>query len=186
MYETFIRSLIRQIWKRCDGGIPSVLIDTYKQFDEGDRQPPIDSLEDALLAIIHGFDQIFIIIDALDECHIRDQFLKWLRDTAKRREGKLHIAVTSRLERDIVDIIGCLDRREVCVDADAGNIDIQTYLDHQLKCDSKLNRWSENDRASVKDKLTKGSDGMYVLPLSLKLSGIHAETLTGFDGLNYN
>ena len=159
MHETFIRSLIRQLWKRCDGGIPSVLIDTYKQYDEGDRQPPIDSLEDALLAIIHGFDQIFIIIDALDECLIRDEFLKWLRDTAKRREGKLHIAVTSRLKGDM-DIIGCLDRREICIDADAGNIDIQTYLDHQLQCDHKLNRWSENDRAHIKDELTKGSDGM--------------------------
>ena len=186
MHETFVRSLIRQLWNRCDGGIPSVLVDIYKQFDKGDRQPPIDSLEDALLAIIHGFDQVFIIIDALDECHSRVGFLQWLRDTAERKGGKLHVAVTGRPERDIVDIIGCLDWHEVRVDADAGNIDIQTYLDHQLLCDPKLNRWPEKDRARVKDELTKGSDGMYVLPLSLKLSSIHAVTPTGFDGLNYS
>ena len=94
--------------------------------------------------------------------------------------------MTGRPERDIVDIIRCLDRREVCVDADAENIDIQTYLDHQLLCDPKLNRWHEKDRACVKDELTKGSDGMYVIPLSPKLSSIHAVTPTGFDGLNYN
>ena len=160
MHETVIRSLIRQLWDRCHGGIPSVLVDIYKQFDKGGRQPPIDSLEDALLAIIHGFDQVFIIIDALDECHSRIKFLQWLRNTAGRKGGKLHFAVTGRPEIDIVDIIGCLDRREVCVDADAGNIDIQTYLDHQLLCDPKLNRWPENDRDRVRDELTKGSDGM--------------------------
>ena len=160
LHETFIRSLIRQLWDRCHGKIPSVVVDIYKQFDNGGRQPPIDSLEDVLLAIIHGFSQVFIIIDALDECHIRDEFLQWFRDTTKRRGGKLHIAVTGRPERDIVDIIGCLDRLEICIDADAGNIDIQTYLDHQLLCDPKLNRWPEKDRARVKDKLTKGSDGM--------------------------
>ena len=159
MHETFVRSLIRQLWNRYHGGIPPVLVDVYKQFDNGDRQPSIDCLEDVLLAIIHGFDQVFIIIDALDECHIRDEFLQWLRKTALRKGGKLHVAVTGRPERDIVDIIGCLDRHEVCVDADAGNIDIQAYLDHQLLSDAKLNKWHE-DRARIKDKLTKGSDGM--------------------------
>ena len=140
--------------------MPSVLVDIYKQFDNGDRQPPIDSLEDALLAIIHGFDQVFIIIDALDECCFREEFLQWLRNTAERKGGKLHFAVTGRPERDIVDIIRCLDRREVCVDTDAGNIDIQTYLDLRLLCDPKLNRWPEEDRARVKDELRKRSGGM--------------------------
>jgi hypothetical protein len=160
VHEILIRSLIRQLWDRCHGEIPSVLVNLYKQFDNGGRQPPIESLQDTFLAITHGFDRVFVIIDALDECHFRVEFLRWLGGIAERKGGKLHLAVTGRPERDIVDIIRLLDRREVCVDADSENIDIRTYLDHQLLYDPKLNRWPEKDRARVKDDLTKGADGM--------------------------
>lgn len=159
-HEIVLRSLIRQIWDRCHGSIPVALVNLYEQFDKGGRQPPIQSLQAVLLAILHGFDQVFIIIDALDECQSRVELLLWLRDIANWKGGKLHLAVTGRPERDVIDVIKSLDRREVRVDADTENVDIQMYLDHQLQNETKLSRWPEDVRALIKAALTKGADGM--------------------------
>lgn len=163
VHEIFIQSLIGQIWDRCDGRIPSVLADLYKQCDNGHREPSMKNLQATLLAILHGFDRVFLIIDSLDECQSRVEFLPWLKDITKWKGGKLHLAVTGRPERDIVDVINSLDRREVCVDADTENADIQTYLNHQLQVDTKLSRWSQEDRDHINNVLTKKAEGMYVL-----------------------
>lgn len=51
----------------CLGDLPPA-VDSLLQYKEKNERPDIESLEDALLAALHRFTDVYLIIDAIDEC----------------------------------------------------------------------------------------------------------------------
>ncbi|KZP12282.1 hypothetical protein FIBSPDRAFT_985862 [Athelia psychrophila] len=100
VHEKLVRSIIMQLAHRCDE-IPVALAEMYRKCDKGTRQPPIEMLEATLVIILDSFDNVYIIIDSLDECSERKDLLKWIQSIASRASGTLHMMATSRSEPDI-------------------------------------------------------------------------------------
>ena len=171
MHESLIRSLIMQFSDKCDG-LPAVLVELYKRCDNGHQEPSIDALQNTLQSVLGGFGGAYIIIDSLDECAERGKLLSWLTKITSWKVGKVHLAVTSRPERDIEDHLQLLDPRRVCLTEEQENRDIQIYLDQMLRQDNKLNRWDEKDQENIKAVLMQGAQGMYVPLTALMLSYI--------------
>ena len=71
-----IRSLIRQ-FSAAYGGVPTMLTKLYHSCHDGGSQPSVESLHATLLLILEAFDDVFVILDALDECAERKELLKW-------------------------------------------------------------------------------------------------------------
>lgn len=63
--EALLRSLLSQLSSRCDG-IPAALKALYHDHGNGRAQPSLESLTNALRAIIGGFDHVYIVIDSVD------------------------------------------------------------------------------------------------------------------------
>src|ERR1700749_1529748 len=97
-----------QFSDQCDG-LPAVLVELYKGCNSGHQEPSTDVLQNALQGILDGFSGVYIIIDSLDECVERGELLNWLMKITSWRVGKVHLAVTSRPERDIEDHLRLLD-----------------------------------------------------------------------------
>ncbi|KZP12249.1 hypothetical protein FIBSPDRAFT_937028 [Athelia psychrophila] len=159
VHEKLVRSIIIQLAHRCDG-IPVALAEMYAKCDKGSRQPPIEMLEATLLRIVDSFDDVYIVIDSLDECSERKDLLAWIRSMTSRVSGKLHMMATSRSEPDIGkslrSVVGLLD---VSVIGSTIKADISTFLDKRL---AAIEDWNEPGlKELIKDTLLDGSDGMF-------------------------
>ncbi|THH11967.1 hypothetical protein EW146_g7869, partial [Bondarzewia mesenterica] len=69
LHDKLIRSLIKQLSAK-----PHNLSDALvKLYDNGQHQPLAKNLEETLQLIIQEFEDVYIVIDALDECHQRSR-----------------------------------------------------------------------------------------------------------------
>jgi hypothetical protein len=63
-----VRSLISQLYYKCEG---KQLDSLFSSCEDGRRQPTCESLCRAFLDIIEQVKEVWIILDALDECRTR-------------------------------------------------------------------------------------------------------------------
>jgi hypothetical protein len=159
---SFIRSLIAQ-FAAPYGGIPATLAKLYQSCHDGRSQPSVESLQYVLLLILDAFDDVFIILDALDECVKRSDVLKWIKEMTSWRKGKLHLLATSRPEEDIANHLRLLDPVNVYIEQDLITCDVKRYIDCILDDDIAFNRWNDQIKANIKSKLQESAGGMYVL-----------------------
>lgn len=158
-YENLLRSLLSQLASRC-GGIPGALKDMYQQHHDGRSRPSLKSLGKALQRVIEGFDEVYIMVDSLDECGDRVELLQWIKATIGWEFCKLHLLFTSRPETDIVKHLDPISRvRRVHMAQSSCNMDIRLYLDSRI---ALIDVWDESIRVLVKTTLIEDADGMCV------------------------
>lgn len=110
------------------------------------------------------FDDIFIILDALDECPKsgeREQLLVALADIMPRSYGNLHVLVTSQQEPDTEEgLLPSLTHPAILVHDSGLDLDIKTYIAWQLATDPRLKKWSGEIKPEIENSLTAGANGM--------------------------
>ena len=115
--------------------------------------------------------QIYLIIDALDECpHTygipspREEVLQFVEDVVDLRLRNLHICVTSRPNVDIHHVLGPL-ASSISLHWERGQTeDIEDYIRSVVYSDSEpiMRRWRKDDKELVIKTLSERADGMYV------------------------
>ena len=142
-----IRSLILQLYWQC-GGIPQGLEALYSSCTNGERQPTHDILLATLHQMMGSFEEIFIILDALDECSERQELLEDIEEFNRWTDTNLHILSTSRREKDIEERIEPLayDGGKISIDSVYVNNDIRAYIHERLRADPKLKRWHKEPK----------------------------------------
>lgn len=166
--ENMLRSLIVQLCGRRPD-TPKPLLDLHR-FRDINHQPDLESLEAALGACAQDFNNVYLVVDALDECPFANDEREMLLNVLGRIVGSalsnLHVFCTSRPEPDIkaklaplfsrprTKIIDLLKRREE-VDQD-----IITYIDQKIEQSSKFRSWPLKIKEEVKVTLTEKADGM--------------------------
>ena len=157
--DNMIRSLISQLYYRWDF--------TRKELDllfcsneNGCRQPPTESLCKIFRNSIEQVDQIWIVLDALDECKTRkggqhDSLLPWIRSLTDAKLDHVHLLVTSRPEHDIEKAFQYLASTDSIVRLESKLVfdDISTYVHARVREHSGLERW--RGRPDVQDEIEK-------------------------------
>jgi ankyrin repeat domain-containing protein 50 len=147
---------------------PSKLQRAFDHANHGQQRPTTGKLIEILRAVIEGFGDIYLIIDAVDECPKFDggraKFLHMLQEILSWRAEQPHIFVTSRLEIDIVDSFEQYPRsngnfRIVEAQGPQCEYDIQRYLEQRLQTYA-FSRWSWKLKEEVKTKLASRAKGM--------------------------
>ena len=142
--------------------MPEILVNLYTRCGNGYQMPSTGSLQDTLQKILDGFNSVFIVLDALDECTEREKVLNWAKSfiLEKNKNLGLHLIITSRPEKEIDDKF----KAYPCVDLveESEGCDIVAYLNHQLDHDSDLQEWDLETQEEIKSTLIKQADGMYV------------------------
>ena len=144
----------------------------YETHGKGSRQPNDDTLKECLKEMLRlpGQGQIFIILDALDECpdsseipSPRDQVLQLVKELLDLDLNRLHICATSRPEVDIRAVLDPLAFRSVSLHDESGQkADIEDYVRNvvNLSPSMAMKRWRDDDKNLVIETLTERADGM--------------------------
>lgn len=101
-HEKMIRLLICQLFNHSE---ISVLKDMYVSCFNGSRQPTIKGLLSILRQMMASMREIYIILDALDECAERGELLVDLEQMMDWNDTNSHVLATSRREMDIEEAL---------------------------------------------------------------------------------
>jgi ankyrin repeat domain-containing protein 50 len=141
-------------------------LDRYRE--QGQR-PDMKTLEDTLAATIQGFSNVYLVIDALDECPFESGERKKLLDCLRRihmaASDNLHLLCTSRRETDIEAVLNPLlsSPSKIAVDLsiykDAVDHDIGLHIDKTL-VSSDYDSWPDTIKTEARATLIRNADGM--------------------------
>ena len=158
-YENLIRSLVAQLgWK--EPGL-TMLRQAYEK--PNTSVPGADELEKILYSSVEAYDEVFVLLDALDECpetsDIRQRMLEQVEGLAQHAPN-LKILATSRELPDIGESMGKLETRQIAIATSAVDADIGKYVSKQLSYDRRLARLDSNSRLDVEKTIAQNANGM--------------------------
>jgi hypothetical protein len=155
----FLRSLIAQI-----SNASPILPDEIKQlyYQSKNQKPPSDirALMRILKSILAGQGQVYIIADALDECTERENLLEVLLEMAHMKSKKLHILVTSRQERVILEGLEPIVTQSFSLGGSKIDKDIAVHVHSQVVEHPKLRKWPDTVKADIEETLVTKAQGM--------------------------
>ena len=119
--------------------------------------------------------QIYIIIDALDECptsgmpSAREEVLELVGVLVGLHLPNVHLCVTSRPEVDIQRVLEPLEPLKIALHEERGQRDdVINYIKSSLESDGNMRQWTEGNRQLVTKALSEKADGMsvtsYIIP----------------------
>lgn len=161
--SSMLRAVVLQLSSQLNDnlGFLSQLHSNYRN-----AMPPDQALLDCLRQIARAFDDVYIILDALDESprdtH-RGDVLQMLVDLRAWGEPGLHLLVTSREEPDIGDVLykelSALPDEVVSMKNSSVENDIAAFIFEHLRDNRKLRKWKEyHDR--IKTTLSQRAKGV--------------------------
>jgi ankyrin repeat protein len=160
--ESMLRSLIYQLLRKSIH-IPSSLENGFLLHE---KQPSPDEQLTILRQLTERFTEVYVVLDALDECSQRSELMDILTTMGAWRLRNSHIIVTSRRERDIESTLQKISsqRNHISLESEVVDEDIRQYIRHRLSNDQTLNKWGKDPalRQEIEAILTHGSQGMYV------------------------
>ncbi|KAF7535702.1 hypothetical protein G7054_g5189 [Neopestalotiopsis clavispora] len=162
-FENCIRSLLSQMYHTSVRGREEV--DALYEFcNKGKDQPSSSSLQKVFASIIRS-GETWIILDALDECKVRDSLLRWLCGL-RNKEVKIHIIATSRREQDIevtMKQLCCSQREKIAIDSDLLEADIKSYVHEIIEKDVDFDTWKSMPkvREEIETSLVGKAHGMF-------------------------
>jgi ankyrin repeat protein len=147
----------------------------YSQHDAGSQLPDDEALFQSLKKMLElpGQPQIYIIVDALDECpdssgvpSPREGVLDLIADLQSHLPN-LRVCVTSRPETEIQETLGPLASYTVSLhDEDGQKQHILDYVRSVVQTDRKMKKWRAEDKELVIATLSRRADGMSVIVIS--------------------
>ncbi|KAF8861178.1 hypothetical protein BDZ45DRAFT_587267 [Acephala macrosclerotiorum] len=152
----FLRWTINRLCREADH-VPTYL---YKLFQHG-GEPSLAELLCALEAILEEFDNVYIVVDAIDESMPREDLLRVLRDLATdSRFRKVQLLATSRQYIDIENVMELISE-PVSMLNPLLNEDIKLYVRSQLESNPKFKHWAPHLVEEVLEALATKAKGMF-------------------------
>jgi len=147
-----------------------VLSRLYSDNAGGTRKPTSLALTRCIKDMLRlpGQDQIYIIIDALDECpnisgtpSAREEVLELVKELVDLKLPNVHICVTSRPEIDIRTVLDQLRPSQISLHEEKGQEeDIIKYIKSVVHTDMKMRKWKKETQELVIDTLSEKAGGM--------------------------
>ena len=173
-----LSSLVSQLSAKSDT-CSNVLYKLYLDNSRGMQKPDIDALKECLADMVSlpGQGQIYMIVDALDECpnstgtpSAREEVLEFVKEIVNLKLSNVNLCVASRPEMDIRLVLEPLTTLKISLHDEIGQKgDIVEYLKSVVHSDRSMRSWKEEDKQLVIDTLSDRVNGMYVI-LSFILS----------------
>jgi hypothetical protein len=153
-FENVIRSFVTQLYYE-NQHVQEHLDSLYFACRNGKDQPSIDSLHKTFAKMVKEIGGIWIVLDALDECMLRDEPLTWIRDLIKdaRVQSEIRLLVTSRPEQDIKSMFEEYASKEqiLAIHSFLLEDDIRNYVHTRVREHEGLRRWRQ--KPDVQDQI---------------------------------
>jgi hypothetical protein len=161
--SNFLSSLVGQLCSKVVD-IPEQLKKLHKRCGDGQQRPAVRELNSILSLMTREFEDIFIVIDALDECPKngdRGDVLKLISEFKSWPSSNLHLLITSRHELDIErELSSLLTQPAIPIQGSQVESDINLYIAHELATDLDLKEWPSDVKSEIEKALTARAKGM--------------------------
>ncbi|KAG8673694.1 hypothetical protein FPOAC1_007010 [Fusarium poae] len=161
--EDLVRSLAVQLY-HASSEAAETLDRLFTFHSKGCIQPRTDALSNWVSEMITATGNVFIIVDALDECTTRDELLHWIRDLT-RNNNKAQTLLTGRPEAEFQHEIPSLIDQDNCILLDERNVnaDIRCYVEAELENNPDFVKkgLSQDLQHEIRDLLGDGASGMF-------------------------
>ncbi|KAF8344871.1 hypothetical protein F5887DRAFT_1134313, partial [Amanita rubescens] len=124
-------------------------------------KPTYDMLKNALKEMLSCSQDVYLIMDALDECRELDDILQLIQAIRGWGLANCHILVTSRKEQSIIAFFAQMELLEVDLATMPVDGDIQAYVAHELSHHVHLQKWGQDGCDLIHKTLTKEANGMF-------------------------
>jgi ankyrin repeat domain-containing protein 50 len=154
-----LRALLLQLSNQLDDAAVC-LASLYDRYRNG--VPPVPVLMYTLQRLVQMFDEVYIVVDALDESPRNDRREDVLDVLAKVRNlyiRGLHILVTSRDEIDIRNSLDPAPDEDIAMKHAGVDKDIENYIAGHLEQNRALQKWSAY-HSRIKEALAVGAKGV--------------------------
>ena len=157
--EGLLRSLVTQIFGQSAGGSETVEA-LFSDCGEGQREPTLKGLIQALRQLSEPLEETYFVFDALDECVEIPAVISFLEEIHGWHNPNPHILITSRNEVAIEKGFRSLTTDQIQIQDFLVDADIRLLVRECLRSDPELSRWSESVKAEIEKTLYEGSKGM--------------------------
>jgi hypothetical protein len=158
-YQSLLLSLVTQLgWREPAQSALRRLYNTANR-----RLPGPETLEEILLSSVKQHDEVFLLLDALDECPEDDEARQNVLDCLHRLTqgaNNVKIFATSRQLLEIKASMENLGANSVSIDTGAVDADIGRYVRGELSRDRKLKGLPEHTLTMILETLAQKADGM--------------------------
>ena len=139
----------------------SLLNNTYtKECQNGLSKPQNEIMLEILRQFICGFEDTYILIDALDECLEVEKVLMQIETLHRQGLKQLHLLVTSRQEQQITELLTPMEPMKVDMTCEAVDDDIENYINDMLQSSPGLKEWGITEKDDIRMALLEKADGM--------------------------
>ncbi|KAK1994268.1 hypothetical protein LX36DRAFT_214399 [Colletotrichum falcatum] len=186
--DDLIRALIFQFYKH-GGEAANELDDIFKSQQD---QLSTAVLAKTLHAMMKYSKRVYIILDALDECSMRDKLLAWMENIVFTPDlDHVQLLATSRPEEEFQRSIPVWIGEESCrqLNKESVTVDIRAYIEDRLEHSPEFKKWSSFPSVlrRIRDEVGSKADGMYGYWSKSLLQGEPLLTsYTGSDGQPVN
>lgn len=159
-FKDVVSAIIKQLSRKKEV-LPNSLKELYRQYSRQDELPSQSKLQAQLVNVSESFNQVYIIIDALDECSDQEPFLSLI--TALIQNSSVKICITSRREQNIRNTFAKLKCPTLDIEAKRVDQDIAVFVDSEINCRSADYTDGTIDLAlkkMIKEALVSKSNGM--------------------------
>jgi hypothetical protein len=155
--ESIIASFTKQLsmWKKSNGDVQRL----YEQCQKGISRPDLSQLASTLQAVCNGFQHVFLVLDALDECEDERRALL-LAQLGSLDQSRCRFFLTSRPH--LLDLQKSL-RDSPQISIKAQDSDIRLLIQKRIEDDSALSELVENNerlKAAIVDGIIKNAKDM--------------------------
>ncbi|KAK8186898.1 ankyrin repeat-containing domain protein [Phyllosticta capitalensis] len=166
--EGVIRHFIYHLYK--EGKDAQKHLETLYLAHRRTESPSIESLNATFRSILQQTEEIWIVLDALDEFETRQGYsevrlLPWMDQLLKSTKTKVHLLVTSRPEKDIQSFYKSHARSQdiIHIQSDLVSNDISTYVKDRVRNHDGLKKWSCRPKIQddIEAALLQQADGMF-------------------------
>lgn len=133
----------------------------YQKCQYGQQQPAEAMIRSLLKDAVSCTEQKYIMLDAMDECADREDFLSFIHELVNLHQQGLHIMITSRREKDIEEQLAFLVTYNINIQSAVVDEDIRVYVHDRLATDNKLKKWPKAVQKEIMTVMMKKADGMY-------------------------
>ena len=158
--KSLVGSLISQLCYAL-GEIPSSLKAAYAKYDGG-NQPSFQDLIQAFKGMLEHFTQVYVVLDALDECSTSEwpQISKFLGVITGENSKNLHLLCTSRQEHYIGETLKSLDITGVYLHGQNVDEYIASHVGQIIKERNCVRKWGEARTQAIILQLAEKAQGM--------------------------
>lgn len=157
-----LRSVIKQLFESSKSH-SDALESLYEQQKTQSSTTDTELLS-VLRAMASTFDNVYVILDALDECRDRSTLFDHLEEMGQWQDINIHLLLTSRDERDIAEAIEGVQIEQHWLKLTAAILkeDIRNFISSRLQTDREFKRWKKQPQVQkeIEESLTKKSEGM--------------------------